>query len=579
MKRGVGAGIQSMMSAQRTFWLLSLLVTGACTESRTMSEETLTTITPNLGGTAASADGRLTLRIPAGAVASTTEIRIAIERTGAPAAILGGVSYRFEPDGLQFAVPVEVWISGVPVEADDEIALAQILDTGVEVLDTSVHDPDASTVNATLEHFSRYGLIRRANPCRGLSCGASCNAGTTPHRCNFRNRCVPAGIPLFCAGGPDGGPGFDAGIPDTTVGADIHTPDTILIPADGSGADGGMPLPIGEVEPNDSAAQAQNVPANNAGSNTFGTLTAGDEDWYSFDVPQGFAPDWRIYTSSDGTWTSNCFSPLDTVITLLDSSLNPLAENDDASSGTRCSHLSSYDEGFALQPGRYYVRVRSFAPNSVAPYVLTIYLQLSPGLGWDASGPGPDGSFFDYDASPFDPDAGLHDFGPADVQTVDASSGGFDGFLPDRGGPAPDGGVPGPIAETEPNDDRANANPIPYQLVTHLVAALSPAGDNDYFRVVIAPGDTLSIGARTYTNPVTQQCSPVVDTYLEVQNSAGTVLAANDDVSQTIGCSMIDPQGNAPGAAFLPSGTYYVRARHFAPSGTAATYYLEIDLF
>src|SRR5262245_26778769 len=68
------------------------------------------TVTPEAGGTIASADGRVKLVVPPHAVASATAITIApLEASKAePDAFPAGIGYTLSPDGLQFLTPATV---------------------------------------------------------------------------------------------------------------------------------------------------------------------------------------------------------------------------------------------------------------------------------------------------------------------------------------------------------------------------------------------------------------------------------------------------------------------------------------
>jgi hypothetical protein len=414
-------------------------------------------------------------------------------------------------------------------------------------------------------------------------------------------------VPLFCGGSPDAGVVFDAGSPgDGTIfqvdaglfmdGGPGPGPDGGWWPWD-AGFDGGGSgrAFMDESEPNHPPASPNDLPIPPNDTLTVrAQLDVGDQDFFTFDVPPGHLGHLHSITHSDPLALGICDPPTDTVLTLFNGMLNAIAGNDDAN-GSFCSDLGwSWNPAVSNLPeGQYILRVSSFAPlSSAMPYYLTVQVDYQPiGSRWDAGPFFGDGGWFDggvFDGGPFIPDAGLWPDarprmdsggvfpGPDAGLSPGDGGAGWDAFIPDAGGPAADGGVPGPISEVEPNNDRATANPMPYQIVNRVAASLSPAGDHDYFRVDIAPGDTLSLHAQTYTNPSNMTCTPPVDTVLDLLDANGNVLATNDDAVSMIGCSRIDP-GTHPGAANLPAGTYYVRARHFATNGTGS-YYVDIVL-
>lgn len=114
----------------------------------------------------------LTVQVPAGAVASTTTITV-IALKGAP------LAYRFEPHGLQFAVPIHLVQSlrGLRVSADPlsipplfggyfaDDSLATDAATGqarvLEVLPVKI-DLQARTVVLDVRHFSGYTVASAA---------------------------------------------------------------------------------------------------------------------------------------------------------------------------------------------------------------------------------------------------------------------------------------------------------------------------------------------------------------------------------------------------------------------------------
>ncbi len=110
--------------------------------------------------------------------------------------------------------------------------------------------------------------------------------------------------------------------------------------------------------------------------------------------------------------------------------------------------------------------------------------------------------------------------------------------------------------EIEPNDTYLTANALSAVGQNNKVFAfVSPAGNADYFSVVIPAGQTGTISA--FTGPgVTDTCAPAgnIDTEVSILDSDGsTVLATNDDFGGNY-CSSTFVGG-------LQAGTYYVRTK------------------
>jgi hypothetical protein len=119
------------------------------------------------GGTITSADGRLTLEIPPGALTEDTEITIILLLAPGEEGV-NLLGYEFLPDGLEFLTPARVTvdveeITGTPDEDDISFATNPIIITTegeeVAVLDNLTLELDADTGSTTLggdvEHFSR----------------------------------------------------------------------------------------------------------------------------------------------------------------------------------------------------------------------------------------------------------------------------------------------------------------------------------------------------------------------------------------------------------------------------------------
>ncbi len=128
------------------------------------------------GGTVVSADGRLTLTVPAGALAATQTISIQPTSTEVPNG--AGLAYRLLPDGLSFALPVRVSFryddADVAGSAPEALSIAfQDVQGRWRALASPLLDTQAKAFSGETTHFSEYGLltgyrIRPANAILGV---------------------------------------------------------------------------------------------------------------------------------------------------------------------------------------------------------------------------------------------------------------------------------------------------------------------------------------------------------------------------------------------------------------------------
>lgn len=115
------------------------------------------------GGTLHSADGKLTVTIPAGAISSATQISIQPVTNLAPLGL--GNGYRLQPEGMTFAVPVVLTF-----KYDDQLLqnspedflwiVTQAGDGSWNALMKSALDINTKTVTITTTHFSDWALGR-----------------------------------------------------------------------------------------------------------------------------------------------------------------------------------------------------------------------------------------------------------------------------------------------------------------------------------------------------------------------------------------------------------------------------------
>ncbi|MBI5507264.1 MAG: hypothetical protein HY903_00800 [Deltaproteobacteria bacterium] len=137
------------------------LMTPACRQDLSLDEATETLVGPD-GGVAYSADGRVTLSVPAGALSELTRVTVEPLATKPQGAV--SRLYRFGPDGLGFAVPVtlrlrlEPGANRVPA-ASRLFALASVVGDAPVLLADGAYDAATGEAEAGLLHFSVYGVF------------------------------------------------------------------------------------------------------------------------------------------------------------------------------------------------------------------------------------------------------------------------------------------------------------------------------------------------------------------------------------------------------------------------------------
>jgi hypothetical protein len=111
------------------------------------------------GGSVTSADGRITLDIPAGALASATTVSIQPITNTTPNGL--GLNYRLEPEGTTFAVPVSLTFH---LSATEALAIASMYVTTQHAdglwysQPNQQRDSNAQTVGVNTTHFSDWGI-------------------------------------------------------------------------------------------------------------------------------------------------------------------------------------------------------------------------------------------------------------------------------------------------------------------------------------------------------------------------------------------------------------------------------------
>ena len=126
------------------------------------------------GMTLVSADGRLTVIIPAGAL--TQQINVTVDMAGELPGAVGQV-YELGPSGTQFALPVTLLLSYAndPVGDPERLRLATLTAGSTwTALDNAQLDDAAAMVTGETSHFSTFGLVSLAG---AAQCGSACPAG------------------------------------------------------------------------------------------------------------------------------------------------------------------------------------------------------------------------------------------------------------------------------------------------------------------------------------------------------------------------------------------------------------------
>lgn len=115
------------------------------------------------GGDVTSGDGKVTVTVPAGALAADTAIGIQPIENNAHGGL--GSGYRFTPDGQVFAQPVTVTFAYTDADVLGTAAEAlgaafQDVDGFWELLDGAVVDTGAKTVSVTTDHFTDFSAVQ-----------------------------------------------------------------------------------------------------------------------------------------------------------------------------------------------------------------------------------------------------------------------------------------------------------------------------------------------------------------------------------------------------------------------------------
>jgi cysteine-rich repeat protein len=199
---------------------------------------------------------------------------------------------------------------------------------------------------------------------------------------------------------------------------------------------------------------------------------------------------------------------MDTVVTILDGAGNALATNDDHAGACSLASVAS------LAPGAYYARIE--APAGASPAAATFPYQLH---------------------------AGTFKCGDGTVAVGEECD---DGNVANGDGCSAACKVE--VNESEPNGTIALADAYS----SPWVARIDPDGDVDVVKVTV-PSAGAKLTATTSDPKGGAGCLSVIDTYVEILDANGAVLALNDDANGGY-CSSATANN-------LAAGTYYVRVQ------------------
>jgi cysteine-rich repeat protein len=290
---------------------------------------------------------------------------------------------------------------------------------------------------------------------------------------------------------------------------------------------------------------------------------ASDVDWFALTLP-GTA-DLSLETF-DGSAANTCLN-IDTVITLYRADGTTVVASDDDSGGDRCSKLDSRgNPSLARLPaGTYYVTVSAYAGYRGFPaYRLVVKLDALCGNGAREGSEQCDGT------------AGC----TATCTRTPACS---DGFLDgaekcDDGNTAAGDGCSATCAwelqaETEPNGTAVTASG-PLTADALIGAAITPAGDADWFRVQLAATSDLKL--ETFDGAGPGSCAGI-DTVVTLYASNGTTVLVSRDQGGPGNCGAIDPsRANDAAARHLAAGTYFVKVEDYLNDGAILAYRLLV---
>jgi hypothetical protein len=182
-------------------------------------------VTAAEGGTIATASGTASLTIPAGALATDTEITLAVEAASGTETSV----YNFGPDGTTFATPVDLSIKydGTPGD-DKEAVLAWYNGTEWEEVPGSTVAGDM--VTGKISHFSKFSIILVGkdvvvvSECKSVAEEFSACGGDVEGTWKFKDVCMDDTV--------IGSNPFESTCPTATVEVEVEWDATITFNAD-----------------------------------------------------------------------------------------------------------------------------------------------------------------------------------------------------------------------------------------------------------------------------------------------------------------------------------------------------------
>jgi hypothetical protein len=127
-----------------------------------------------------------------------------------------------------------------------------------------------------------------------------------------------------------------------------------------------------------------------------------------------------------------------------------------------------------------------------------------------------------------------------------------------------------PRTETEPNNSIAQPDPVPVLTDTAIRGSIAPAGDRDFFRVVVS--QRASVRFQTWV-PDRPRCffppPATADTLIRLFDATGQQIDLDDDSGEAPTCSLL--------VRTLSPGTYFISVEEFANFRVIPAYTLEID--
>jgi hypothetical protein len=139
-----------------------MLLLGACGDGGTGPDTVQEVTIDSQGGTVTSADGRVTLLVPANALAGPAAISIRAAPASADSRLLPGSEYIFEPDGLRFATPARLTIryDSIPASLADHAPYIWLHRRTGSSWTPMAGEPinlGAKTITGQIDGFSNYG--------------------------------------------------------------------------------------------------------------------------------------------------------------------------------------------------------------------------------------------------------------------------------------------------------------------------------------------------------------------------------------------------------------------------------------